>query len=347
LHKYANKKEGRLPEITGKGKSKYARQGDSLMTELGFESDDEAQAAYDAFLKLKNQRDSLKADIKESKSFLKDISIEQKTLQKQLQELERPIETLEPQYISSKDVQKVPVEDVEMEVNKIYSELENAGMNIVPEQVRLTPNIQAVDEKLAKGEIPTPEEFDKGMQEYVNSTGKTEVIDGVQEELTGPMKRSAYVERLNKENPGLDLTSVEYQSAIVKDLEEKAINLINTNFDEAGRIARSINKNSNLQEIKIAELYNNKLIELGKYDELAQTSYALSVEATRSGQRTGILQQKKIGTPQYALKQATDARLNKLKPQIDKEVAKVKQEMSSVVIDQTFLFDILDNITCK
>jgi hypothetical protein len=244
-------------------------------------------------------------------------------------------------------VQKVPVEDVEMEVQKIYSELENAGISITPEQVRYTPNIQAVDEKLAKGEIPTPEEFDKGMKEYVNSTGKTEVIDGVQEELTGPMKRSAYVERLNKENPGLDLTSVEYQSAIVKDLEDIANNLIETNFDEAGRIARSINKNSNLQEIKVAELYNNKLIELGKYDELAQTSYALSVEATRSGQRTGILQEKKMGTPEYAIKQAQNARLNKLEPDIKKQVAKVKQEMSSVKVDQTFLFDILDNITCQ
>lgn len=244
-------------------------------------------------------------------------------------------------------VEKVPVEDVEMEIQKIYSELENAGLNITPEKVRYTPNMDIVDEKLAKGEQLNPDEFNKGMQEYVNSTGKTEVIDGVQEELTGPMKRSAYVERLNKENPGLDLTSVEYQSAIVKDLEEKAINLINTNFDEAGRIARSINKNSNLQEIKIAELYNNKLIELGKYDELAQTSYALSVEATRSGQRTGILQEKKMGTPEYAIKQAQNARINKLKPQVEKEVVKVKQEMSSVKVDQTFLFDILDNITCK
>ena len=347
LHKYANKKESRLYEITGKGRSTYARKGDSMITELGFETDDEAQDAYDAWLKLRNQRDRLRADIKESKSFLKDIAKEQKTLQKQLKELEGPIETLEPQYISSKDVQKVPVEDVEMEVNKIYSELENAGMNIVPEQVRLTPNIQAVDDKLAKGEIPTPEEFDKGMKEYVNSTGKTEVIDGVQEELTGPMKKSAYAERLRRENPDLNLSSIDYQAAVVKDLEEVANNLIETNFDEAGKIARSINKNSSLQDIKIGELYINKLIELGKNDELAQVYGSFSAEATRSGQRTGILQQKKMGTPQYALKQATDARINKLKPQIDKEVAKVKQEMSSVVIDQTVIFDILDNITCR
>jgi hypothetical protein len=169
----------------------------------------------------------------------------------------------------------------------------------------------------------------------------------VQEELTGPMKKSAYVERLNRENPGLDLTSVEYQSAVVKDLEAVANDLIDNNFDEAGRIAKNINKDSTLQDIKIGELYNNKLIELGKYDELAQTSHTLSIEATRSGQRTGILQEKKIGTPQYAIKQAQDSRTNKLKPQIDKEVAKVKQQMSSVKVDQTFLSDILDNITCR
>ena len=40
------------------------------------------------------------------------------------------------------------------------------------------------------------------------------------------MKKSAYVERLNKENPGLNLSSVEYQSAVVKDLEEVAKDLI-------------------------------------------------------------------------------------------------------------------------
>ena len=157
-----------------------------------------------------------------------------------------------------------------MEVNKIYSELENAGMNIVPEQIRLTPNIQAVDEKLAKGEIPTPEEFDKGMKEYVNSTGKTEVIDGVQEELRNPMRKSTYVEKLKKENPDLNIESVQYEAAIVKDLEEKAINLIETNFDEAGKIARNITKSSSPEQVKIAELYMEKLRELGKNDELAQ-----------------------------------------------------------------------------
>lgn len=347
LHKYANKRERRLPEITGKGKSKYARQGDSLMTELGFESDDEAQAAYESFLKLKNQRESLKADIKESKSFLKDIAVEQKTLQKQLQELEVPIETLEPQYISSKDVQKIPIEDVEMEVNKIYSELENAGMNIVPEQVRLTPNIQAVDEKLAKGEIPTPEEFDKGMKEYVNSTGKTEIIDGVQEELRNPMRKSTYVEKLKKENPDLNIESVQYEAAIVKDLEEKAINLIETNFDEAGKIARNITKSSSPEQVKIAELYMEKLRELGKNDELAQILHRFGKASSQAGQWNGILRPNKIGSPEYAIKEAQKTRIDKLKPQIDKEVAKVKQEMSSVVIDQTMIFDILDNITCR
>ena len=234
-----------------------------------------------------------------------------------------------------------------MEVQKIYSELENAGINITPEQVRLTPNIKAVNEKMSKGEPFTPEEFDKGMKEYVNSTGKTEVIDGVQEELTGPMKKSAYVERLNRENPGLDLTSVEYQSAVVKDLKAVADDLIENNFDEAARIAKNINANSNLQEIKTAELYINKLIELGKKDELGQVYHTFSRNATNLGQKNGILQEKKIGTPQYAIKQAQDARTNKLKPDIEKQVAKVKQEMSSIAVDQTFLSDILDNITCR
>lgn len=245
------------------------------------------------------------------------------------------------------ELSKVPVEDVEMEVNKIYSELENAGMNIVPEQVRLTPNIQAVDEKLAKGEIPTPEEFDKGMKEYVNSTGKTEVIDGVQEELRNPMRKSTYVEKLKKENPDLNIESVQYEAAIVKDLEEKAINLIETNFDEAGKIARNITKSSSPEQVKIAELYMEKLRELGKNDELAQILHRFGKASSQAGQWNGILRPNKIGSPEYAIKEAQKTRRDKLKPQIDKEVAKVKQEMSSVVIDQTVIFDILDNITCR
>ena len=245
------------------------------------------------------------------------------------------------------ELSKIPVEDVEMEVQKIYSELENAGINIVPEQVRYTPNIQAVDEKLAKGETLTPEEFDKGMQEYVNSTGKTEVIDGVEEELINPMRKSTYVEKLKKENPDLNIESVQYEAAIVKDLEEKAINLIETNFDEAGRIAKNITKSSNPEQVKVAELYMEKLRELGKNDEYAQILHRFGKASSQAGQWNGILRPHKMGTPEYAIKQAQDARINKLKPEVEKQVAKVKQQMSSVVIDQNTIFDILDNITCR
>jgi hypothetical protein len=248
---------------------------------------------------------------------------------------------------SQLQVNKIPAEEVELEVRKIYNTLENEGFNIVPEKVRYTPNIDKIDDKQAKGEQFTPEEFEQGMKEYVNSTGKTEVIDGVQEELTGPMKKSAYVERLNRENPGLNLTSVQYKSAVVKDLEAVANDLIENNFDEAARIARNINANSNLQEIKTAELYINKLIELGKKDELAQVYHTFSRNATSMGQKNGILEEKKIGSPQYAIKQAQEIRMNKLKPDIDKEVAKVKQQMSLFSFDQISIFDILDNITCQ
>jgi hypothetical protein len=341
LHKYANKKEGKLPEITGKG-SKYARQGDSIMTELGFTDDDAAQDAYQSWLGLIRQRDSLKANIKESSTFLKDITKEQQTLQKQLEGTQPPIESYDQPQVN-----KIPAEEVELEVSKIYSTLENEGFNIVPEKVRHTPNIDKVDDKLAKGEQLKPEEFEQGMKEFVNSTGKTEVIDGVQEELTGPMKKSAYVERLNRENPGLDLTSVQYKSAVVKDLKAVANDLIENNFDEAAKIARNINANSNLQEIKTAELYHKKLIELGKYDELSQVYHTFSMNATNLGQKNGILEEKKIGSPQYAIKQAQDIRMNKLKPDVNKEIAKVKQQMSLIAVDQNTIFDILDNITCQ
>ena len=90
-----------------------------------------------------------------------------------------------------------------------------------------------------------------------------------------------------------------------------------------------------------------KLLELGKNDEYAQILHRFGKASSQAGQWNGILRPHKMGTPEYAIKEAQDARLNKLKPDIKKQVAKVKKEMSSVVIDQNTIFDILDNITCR
>lgn len=46
LAKYANKRTGELPEVTGKGPSIFAQRGDDIVTEAGFKDSEEAREAY-------------------------------------------------------------------------------------------------------------------------------------------------------------------------------------------------------------------------------------------------------------------------------------------------------------
>lgn len=50
LSKYANKRTGELPEVTGDGKSIFARKGDDIITELGFKDSEQAREAYQRYL---------------------------------------------------------------------------------------------------------------------------------------------------------------------------------------------------------------------------------------------------------------------------------------------------------
>jgi len=344
LHKYANKREGKLPEITGKG-SKYARQGDSIMTELGFTSDDEAQDAYQSWLNLIRQRDSLKANIKESSTFLKDITKEQQTLQKQLEGTQPPIESYDqPQF------NKIPAEEVELEVRKIYNTLENEGFNIVPEKVRHTPNIDKVDEKLAKGEQLKPEEFEQGMKEYVNSTGKTEVIDGVQEELSTRRKESTYYKRVTSANPELDNKAiVQYDVANMAEAQKYADDLVANNFDKAKEIAESIDASKIIdpRQVKVTETYTAKLLELGRYDEASDITANLSRALTKEGQSIASVRNSNIADPVSVIRKLNNERQTKFSKEMTAEVAKVKEQLNNVVIDKNAIIEILDNITCR
>ncbi len=51
LSKYANKKTGELPEVTGDPTSIFATKGDDIVTELGFKDSEEARAAYEKYTK--------------------------------------------------------------------------------------------------------------------------------------------------------------------------------------------------------------------------------------------------------------------------------------------------------
>jgi predicted ABC-type ATPase len=55
LSKYANKRTGELPEVTGDGKSIFARKGDDIVTELGFKDSEQAREAYQKYLERRSK----------------------------------------------------------------------------------------------------------------------------------------------------------------------------------------------------------------------------------------------------------------------------------------------------
>lgn len=64
LEKYANKKTGELPETVMGGKSTFAKEGDVIAQELGFETSEEARAAYEQLLNAREDIKRLKQEIK-------------------------------------------------------------------------------------------------------------------------------------------------------------------------------------------------------------------------------------------------------------------------------------------
>ena len=55
LSKYANKKTGELPEVTGDSKTIFGRKGDDIVTELGFKDSETARAAYEKYVERRNK----------------------------------------------------------------------------------------------------------------------------------------------------------------------------------------------------------------------------------------------------------------------------------------------------
>lgn len=75
LSKYVNKKTGLIPEVLGKGKSKFARKGDDIVDELGFPDSETARAAYDPYLLRKEKAERLAAEIRAEKKYFKDAKV--------------------------------------------------------------------------------------------------------------------------------------------------------------------------------------------------------------------------------------------------------------------------------
>lgn len=64
LSKYAGRNR-ELPEVVGYGKNRFAKEGDQIVTELGFRDSEEARLAYEKYIQSKDQLQSLKEQLRE------------------------------------------------------------------------------------------------------------------------------------------------------------------------------------------------------------------------------------------------------------------------------------------
>jgi hypothetical protein len=246
---------------------------------------------------------------------------------------------------------KIPAEEVELEVSKIYNTLENEGFKIVPEKVVDTPAIDALDEKLAKGDQPTVEEMDASMKELVDTTGDPEVIAGVQQELNDRVKKSRFFERVKSANPeAIDPNaSVFYEASRRAEDEKFADDLVINDFDKALEIASDINTKANPtgRDNLVVQKTIKKLIELGRNDEVNNITGNLSYKLTKSGDFIAATANSTIADPVSVILKQTQIRQSKFSKEIQTEVAKVKEQLNNVVIDKDAIIEILDNITCR
>lgn len=246
---------------------------------------------------------------------------------------------------------KIPIEEVELKVNEIETQLRNAGIDTNPASVADTPNIDIVDEKLARGETPTPEELDKGAKEYIENTGNPEVIAGVKQETQDRLKNSTFFGRFAAKNPeaAKNTPNPQYIAQNMADEEKYAKDLVENNFEKAKEIVDNLKKADVQQgnQNKITQEYIAKLLELGKDDEAGTIAAKLSDAGTDAGQLIAAFRSSSIADPVLNITKATRARRDAMSKEVAKEVKTVKEKISSVIIDDSTFASILDNITCK
>lgn len=71
LMKYANKRTMELPEVVGTGKGKFAKSGDSTVTELGFRDSEHARAEFEKYAMQRETHQNLTKELNDAKSTLK------------------------------------------------------------------------------------------------------------------------------------------------------------------------------------------------------------------------------------------------------------------------------------
>jgi hypothetical protein len=253
--------------------------------------------------------------------------------------------------VDGNNLSKIPIEEVELKLNEIETQLKNNGVDTNPISVSDTPNMDIVDEKLARGETPTPEELDKGGKEFIETTGNPEVLEGVKQEVNAKLKESRLYARFKKDNPNIvdPNKAVLYEASIEKENLDFANNLVTNDFDEALRISNSINNKTDIspKETAIAFATVDKLKELGRNDEIADIMANISQKGSKGGAFIQSLSTLGKTDPKKYILEATQARQAKFSQEIKTTLEQVKKELNNVVIDKDTIISILDNITCR
>lgn len=125
LHKYANKKEGTLPEL-GSTNSIWARKGDDIATELGLKDSDEAQVVYQEWLDMRKTKADLEDEIEIAQTGLQMTDIRNTQTVKEIEDIIKSgdvgedIQYMRPEMVSD-DVanqQMIEVGDMDSLPNK-------------------------------------------------------------------------------------------------------------------------------------------------------------------------------------------------------------------------------------
>lgn len=151
LARFANK-NGELPEVVEGGKSIFGKDGDQMVTKLGFTSSEEARNAYQDYLK--GRRDlvvaetdfkNLRQKYREQLALDKDVISTKKFLQKVSNKSDKEIDELSRERLKLKQQRMQERAQARKEVaHENLRELEQSIYQTIPESIRETPQYQGL-----------------------------------------------------------------------------------------------------------------------------------------------------------------------------------------------------------
>jgi hypothetical protein len=328
LHKYANKKEGRLPEVTGTGTSIFSRRGDNIAEELGFEDGDAANEAYQGWLSMKEQKKSLQDDIE--------------ALQVGMQMAE------------------IRGKKANTEIQKIMA-TGDTGEDIVVDLPEMTTSDIANAEAMAVGDISAlpDKEMVKGKARVIekNTVLDALVVQTKQEGFVAPKaekKESALSKQMREEikkDLDIDIDANKVQRTTNLEQVDKALELVDNDIDKAIRIAMGEEPapegilNSAVLGILRKKAFDNKDTELAK--KLAQSEIG-----TLAGQEVQFFKTFQKYDPVAKIEELFRSKEARAKETTGKTAKKAVKEgvkeasKIQVKLDKPAIARILDSITC-